>query len=536
MTASEQIIVPPDAARISDSLRDTGYELNTAIADIVDNSIAAGATQVDITAEMDLLGKIYIAIADNGHGMDRDLLIDAMKYGSRHRDDPSSLGKFGMGLKTASTAFAKRLVVVSRESVSASPLKAVWDLDLIATENNWALVLETPDPLEFELLDKTAPASSGTVVIWEKIDRILAGYKQPGGSHHTRAFTKLKSSLTQHLAMVFQRFLDPDDQRARTVAISINGKNIQAWDPYCVEETKNPDYEDTLQIEWSDGSTGELIIRAFILPRREEFSSEENLAKAQISNENQGIYVYRENRMIHGPDWMNMYRKEPHGSLLRVELSFGHELDEAFQVDIKKSRILLHETLHDELRDNILAPLRREAENRYRKGSAKKAQDEGTALHERSGNLIEQKRSSLTLATITDVVDAKAGTVEVQNNTGSTTLTLRIINSSGPRQMYVAVSDSVVDGALWEPSFINSTEGVTLNTRHPFYQKAYLPNKENATLVQALDFLLWSLAQAELNNTSSSSSEIFEEMRIEVSRNLKKLVADLPDPIENGSD
>ena len=112
-------------------------------------------------------------------------------------------------------------------------------------------------------------------------------------------------------------------------------------------------------------------IKAYVLPRKEEFSTEEVAKNARISNQNQGIYIYRENRLIHGPDWLGMFSKEPHFSLLRVEFSFDHKLDEAFQIDIKKSQILLNEALYDHLR-RFSTPPRRAAEQAYRKGTKAK--------------------------------------------------------------------------------------------------------------------------------------------------------------------
>src|SRR5271163_3876213 len=114
-TASvESVELLPDPRRLMEGLRDTGYQLNTAIADIVDNSIAAEATLVELFLDMDFRGNIRIAIADNGIGMDREGLLNAMKYGSDRRANPASLGKFGLGLKTASTAFCQCLSVISR--------------------------------------------------------------------------------------------------------------------------------------------------------------------------------------------------------------------------------------------------------------------------------------------------------------------------------------------------------------------------------------------------------------------------------------
>src|SRR4051794_4416782 len=132
------IEVPPDVARITEGLRDTGYDFNTAVADIIDNSIAAEATVVDVRLAADFGGSLLLSVTDNGEGMDRDALVNAMKYGSKRRPHAKSLGKFGLGLKTASTAFCKRLSVISRAVGNSPPLRATWDLEDIAAVNSWS--------------------------------------------------------------------------------------------------------------------------------------------------------------------------------------------------------------------------------------------------------------------------------------------------------------------------------------------------------------------------------------------------------------
>ena len=104
---AEKIIVEPDPKRMIEGLRDTGYSFNTAVADLIDNSIAAEARNIKIWVRMDYVGNIKLLIADDGIGMTRDELISAMKYGSPARPNPRSLGKFGLGMKTASTAFCQ---------------------------------------------------------------------------------------------------------------------------------------------------------------------------------------------------------------------------------------------------------------------------------------------------------------------------------------------------------------------------------------------------------------------------------------------
>ncbi|RMH15384.1 MAG: ATP-binding protein, partial [Gammaproteobacteria bacterium] len=178
---------PPDPARTIEGLRDTGYRFETAIADIIDNSIAAKASVVDLKITMDYGGNIRVSIADDGIGMNRDELINAMRYGSPARPDPSSLGKFGMGLKTASTAFCRRLSVTSRSSGEMAPLKATWDLDHVVGTGKWELLLSEPSSEEQKHLDEIAPGHSGTVVVWEKVDRLLKSYANPGGKHARNA-------------------------------------------------------------------------------------------------------------------------------------------------------------------------------------------------------------------------------------------------------------------------------------------------------------------------------------------------------------
>jgi hypothetical protein len=526
------ISVPPDVARITEGLRDTGYDFNTAVADIVDNSIAANATKVDVRLGADFAGNIFLAVGDNGDGMDHDGLIEAMKYGSKRRPSAKSLGKFGLGLKTASTAFCQRLSVISRPSADAEALRASWDLQLISSTNSWDLEIATAESTELQLLNEAAPQSAGTVVLWEKVDRLLDGYKERSGAPFKKAIARMEAALKEHLALVYQRFIDSTDSREKNVEIRVNGSVVSAWDPFCLAENKAPVAAHLQEVELPDGSKASFTVKAFILPRKEEYKTDEARNAAKISNERQGVYVYRENRLIHGPDWLGMYKQEPHFSLLRVELSFDHRLDDGFQVDIKKSRILLNEGLFEWLRDKFLAGPRREAEVRYRRGVASAATGVAALLHTPASNVIHQKSAGLSTATVS-VVDETSGKVQISNKTGTTNATMRIVESNDTGPIHVTTADSLENGVLWEPTLGKGrSAAVALNTGHPFYTKAYLPNKANSTVIQALDYLLWALANAELNNINDETKEAFEEYRVEVSRNLKKLVADLPDAVD----
>ena len=165
--------IPPDADRVAFGLRDTGYDFNTAIADIIDNSITAGASKVDVSLNVNPRGEIIVYIVDNGCGMNQDGLRNAMKYGSKERANRKSLSKFGLGLKTASTSFCKCLSLVSRGDDSKIR-KIQWDLDYIAEVNRWKPKTMEPSQSEIKILESIAEGGTGTLVIWEKVDRLLA--------------------------------------------------------------------------------------------------------------------------------------------------------------------------------------------------------------------------------------------------------------------------------------------------------------------------------------------------------------------------
>ena len=169
----EEIILEPDPARVMEGLRDTGYDFNTAMADIVDNSIAADATIIKVKVDLNPSGNINIYVADNGCGMDFEGLKNAMRYGSTERVDPSSLGKFGLGLKTASTAFCRSLSLLSKDKKDADYHKVQWDLDEICKINKWQLLQPPIEQDEIDLLEETTHGESGTLVIWHKVDNII---------------------------------------------------------------------------------------------------------------------------------------------------------------------------------------------------------------------------------------------------------------------------------------------------------------------------------------------------------------------------
>lgn len=525
----DEIILEPDPARVMEGLRDTGYDFNTAMADIVDNSIAAHATLIKVHVSMNPRGEVNVYIADNGIGMDMAGLKNAMKYGAAERTDPGSLGKFGLGLKTASTAFCRCLSVLSRSATSEYH-KVQWDLDEVCRINKWKLLQPDWTDDEIELLEDVTKGGSGTLVIWEKVDRLMKSYALDGARRN--AFNKMIDKLKRHFAMVYQRFLDPAfKNEAHQVRLFVNNDEIKPWDPFCKSEPNTRCLASKkVDVELPDGTMTSFQVDAWLLPRVEEFSTPQAKADARISNDMEGFYVYRENRLIYFGGWLDMFISDPHISLLRVNFTFDHTLDDAFNVDIKKSRILLNEDIYEFLKEQFLPAPRREAADMYRKGQTKKVQEKTVGAHDGSNANIDAKAQQVEGAKIS-VIDPATGKVSISNSQGTFTGTIKIQTASKPGQCRVIPVPSIESGMLWEPTIVDGNHAVSINQAHTYYSKVYAPVIDNSVLITGMDSLLWALAEAEMSTYNEETKEQYEEMRIQVSRILKKLVNELPDPV-----
>lgn len=533
---AETRILPPNPSRLIEGLRDTGYDFNTALADIIDNSIDADASFVGIHIDMDYEGNVSVQVADDGSGMDEASLENAMTYGSKSNKGPHSLGKFGLGLKTASTAFCRRLSVLSRPSGGVPILKAIWDLDHVEHANQWELLFEDPVPEEVAILEDITHGNSGTLVKWEKVDRLIYKYENPTGVYARRAMKKVTDEFRHHAGKVFQRFLDGSDTRAKSIKMTLNGQTIEPWDPFCrTEEESEMVADEPVVVQTPEGAEAQFNVKAYVLPRKEQFSTPEAASLARLTNANQGIYIYRENRLIHDADWLGMLSKEPHFTLLRIEFSFDHLLDSAFNVDIKKSRISINEDLFNWLLDKFLPAPRNAANERYRQGIKKKKDETITGAHDGSNVTIGGMEADLVISTV-DVKNKESSEVEVSNKQGRFVIKIPISTAAKAGELVVQPVASIDDGLLWEPCLVDMHHAVRINTGHPYYERVYVPNLASGVTIQGMDSLLWALSESELGTISQATLKHFKELRYEVSRLLRRLVEDLPEPEFEGED
>lgn len=523
--AENELILEPDASRIMEGLRDTGYDFNTAMADLVDNSIAAQATVVKVYVNLSPDNTVKVYVADNGTGMDMEGLLNAMRYGSNQRPDPSSLGKFGLGLKTASTAFCRSLSLLSKTE-GGEYNEVCWDLDYVCKVNKWQLLHPQVNGDEVDILEDVSEGGSGTLVIWDKVDRLLKTYAQAASLK--KAHKRIVDNLTAHFAMVYQRFLD-SEYTDNPIKIYVNGEKVVAWDPFCKKEEAHKVLADEKKIvEFEGGERSSFKITAHLLPRVGEWSSPEAKKIADVKNDLEGFYIYRENRLIHHGDWLGIFQNDPHISLLRVEFSFDHTLDELFNVDIKKSRITLNEDIYEYLKNNFLPAPRNAANDLYRAtaGSGAKGKTPQDA-HRESNAVINSKESGLVQSKI-DVIDAKSGSVTIANSRGNFVGKIKIVETEQTSNNNVVLCQEGVESPLWKPGMQGNKHTAFINTDHAFYGKVYSRIQDN-DVIAGIDYLLWAISEAELTTYSSEVKEQYEDMRYNASRILKKLVDALPD-------
>lgn len=362
--------VIPSARRLVKSLRDVGYEFVTAVADLIDNCIEAKAKTVWVDVVWDGEDS-YVSIADNGEGMALATLKEAMRFGSERDYEGEDLGKFGLGLKTASLSQCERFTVASRSNPSRADINAYcWDVEHVEATNRWEILPVRTADLH-EGVRQHLKDTTGTVVVWERLDRIL-GYKKPDGESARKQIHAMCRELEDHLAMVFHRFL-AGEVRGKRLAIYVNENKVTPWDPFARKEDNIQCLEvKTFKHEGSNGK-GDVIVEPFVLPHKSRFSSQDawnRFSGPEKWNKQQGFYIYRADRMIQSGGWCGLRALDEHRKLARIAISFPPKLDDEFKINVAKMRVSLPNALREVIAKAI-GPAVALAEEEYRQGERK---------------------------------------------------------------------------------------------------------------------------------------------------------------------
>jgi hypothetical protein len=369
----------PHPSALIESMRNMGYRPHTALADIIDNSITAGAKDVQIELEPASGSRQgWVRIEDDGKGMAHDELRQAMRWGGDGpltKRDAKDLGRFGLGLKTASFSMGKRLTVVSKKDGSINALR--WDLDNICKTGKW-IPIEGVDKKDLKHFDGTLhdphnETAHGTIVLITEIDKLKVDARTLSSEENNRAV--LIRTITGHLRLVFHRFLEKN-----SLKLKFGAAQLAPWNLFGLTCRR----EDPSWLKHQEKlSDGKVEIRTFVLPHHKNLTPVEHemLAGPLGWNAHQGFFVYRADRLILSGGWLGFSKAEEHCKLARIAIDLPNDADESWGLDVIKSKITPPPIFMGDM-ERIAKAARTEAMKRYRFHGEAEAPEVGDSKEE----------------------------------------------------------------------------------------------------------------------------------------------------------
>jgi hypothetical protein len=463
----------PNARRTMEALRELGYDSYASVLDIIDNCVDAHATKIDIEIG-EQKGDIIITIDDDGTGMDEETLSEALRLGSDTEREATDLGKFGMGLVTASIGLSQRVEVLTKEVgeplLSHDPplLYGGFDLEQIAAENRFIKWIEPATKAQATGFDR----AKGTHIRLSKTDRIS-----------NRNATTFANTLRSRIGQVFRKFLKSG------ITITVNGKSVEPIDPLMLSDPKT---RLVLDMEITVDGKGGAILRVVDLP---DFGAAGNTS-AGIIPQNSGFYILRNNREIMEAHTFGFYKKHPDYSHFRAELSFDGSLDAHFHTDVKKMSIHPSQSFLDKLRQATQALITESG----REGRARANADKGQIDHSTAEANITRRASLIPKPkALIEKRTPRGGKGTHSHKNGDKPRTPHVTNLRTVSGLKVAFDEG--DYGDQNPFYLVKQDGrtirVTYNREHPFYRE-FLEHASDAKVVAILDYLVFAIANSEL--------------------------------------
>lgn len=334
----------PNAGKLIESLRSIGYSFEAAVADLVDNSISAQSNRIEVRCDYNSMNP-YLYVLDDGRGMDKKELFHAMKFGSSGPNEvrsPDDLGRFGLGMKTASLSQCSILTVVSKKEGEINALR--WDVETVLGDGEWNIIqLDENSIAELPGHSQLTGYTTGTLVIWQNMDRV-----EKRSSDIAITLSKKMTVTRRHLSRTYHRYIDGD---ARKVQIKVNNAPIEANDPFLTNNVKTQCRPER-KIQYGND---QVIVQAYILPHLNEISNEEieSLGGRGELRRLQGFYVYRCKRLIIPGTWFGVASKKELSNLARIRIDLPNNMDIEWDVDVKKMVANLPDALKEKISQNI---------------------------------------------------------------------------------------------------------------------------------------------------------------------------------------
>jgi hypothetical protein len=498
-------------------MRHLGYSNYAAVKDIIDNSNDANATWIRVYVH-NAKDDFTITVVDNGDGMDRDTLDEALRLGSdTERNIVSDLGKFGMGLVTASLSICKTVEVITKQK-DGPILHSVQDVRIVEEKNDFLKYLDEADKNVRNLFEALLSGEdSGTVVRLTNCDHI--------SNRHAWSFAK---KLGKEIGQTYRYFITSQQR-----TFFVNDQEVASIDPLMLGEDgtihSDEQYPITFTNEQGEEQSDIIRVRVALLP---DFGIEGNSTRG-INIPNQGIYLLRNYREIAEGEMFGLMTKHNDLNRVRAEVFFPATLDELMGVDFTKQKPEPKQAILDKLKQALL-PQFRALRGQVKSQRVRVESDDVT--HDEAARLIGQKAHLLAKPKL-KVEKRKSPTNQGgQRTQGDGTRTR--VNASKTQQKQVSLparfetASMTAAGPIWHADPEGKTLVITWNVDHPFYQRFVLENKDNPSMVSATDFLVYSLAAAELvyvteddDDTNEDRRALLENIRATVSNNMRQLLS-----------
>lgn len=473
------INITPNAGKLINSLRYLTYTNETAIADIIDNSFDAGADNVNV-----FIDDNDIIIVDDGCGMSQSIMKEAIKLGSDTSKEQGCLGKFGMGLVTASISMGRKLEVFSKTIDDDEPSKVVLDLDYIEETNDWVGISEPADKEETKILNRL---EHGTIVKISQLDSVKAG---------------IVPSLKKHLRLVFRNFLMAGRE------ITVNSEVLTPIDPL------NRDLNDTEilfddDIEIMDENV-HVVVAHIDTDKSDETTKYNDADHLKVSPTTQGFYIVRNNREIAEAQLLGIATRHPSLNRFRCEISYNGDLDDVFGINFTKNHVEISQALQDKISAHV-KPLMSLVSNQAKRLSEAKAAEK--ISHSDAETVITKKRALLRTKNTWKEIRKKLTPKPVeeqpeeekQKQKQKQKRDRKNIRKVQPGNKAMAAEIGEADlgefGPMFECYFEGSKIVIHWNIRHPFHSKVIAKYCEDKNVITPIDLLVYSLAQEYLSLT-----------------------------------